>query len=116
MRRFPGVVLELRTARAWGVPLGTIRRGKRKWAVEDRLLALALQAYEDGLCGQCGQPRDRAWNEDSEGWYTAHRATCHACRARELDADHRPVRPSEHQWITDDSPEGWTPDPRMAPR
>ena len=107
--------MELRTARAWGVPLSTIRRGKRKWAVEDRLLALALTAFEDGLCPHCGQPRDRAWNEDMEGWYTAHRARCMSCQARELDAESLPLRKAEYQWVTDDSPAGMVPDPRMAP-
>lgn len=109
------MVLELRTARAWGVPFSTLRFGKssRKWRPKDRLLALALTAYEDGLCPHCGQPRDRAWNEDMEGYYTAHRATCQGCQARHLETDAHKVGPSEVVWVSDDAPEGFVPDPRM---
>lgn len=45
-------------------------------------LALALQQYEDGLCGGCGQPLVESTDPDNEGRYVAslpHR--CHACTA-----------------------------------
>ena len=78
------------------------------------MLALALTMYEDGLSPHCGQPRDRAWNEDMEGWYIAHRARCLACHAKELEVDQHPLGKSEYLWVHDDSPPGYVPDPRMA--
>lgn len=115
MPRFPEIVRELRTARAWGVPHGTLRFGRKKWTPVDRVLALALTEYEDGLCSGCGHPRDRAWNEDMEGWYTAHRATCQSCQAASLEQDRNGARKAaETIYVTDDSPDGFAPDPRMA--
>lgn len=109
--------MELRTARANGVPHSTIRHGRnpRKWTQKDRVLAVALTMHEDGLCASCGHPRDRAWNDDMEGEYTAHRATCQACRAVYLDIDSRgPLGNADTSYVTDDSPDGYEPDPRMA--
>lgn len=118
LRRFPGVVVELRTARANGVPHGTIRFGRKpsKWTVKDRALAIALTIHEDGLCPSCGQPVERSWNEDMEGEYVAHRRVCHACKAIHLDHDsHGPLGPGERSYVTDDTPDGYEPDPRMMP-
>ena len=117
LRRYPGIILELRTARANGVPHSTIRRGRnpRKWTQTDRTLALALTVHEDGL-HSCGHPRDRAWNEDMEGWYTPHRVVCQACRAAALDMDARgKLQAGESTFVTDDTPAGFEPDPRMMP-
>lgn len=117
MRRFPGVTLELRTARANGVPHSTLRRGRKPrkgWTAKDRLLALALTAHEDGLCRSCGQPRDRSWNGDMEGYYKAHRATCQGCQAAHLNVDeHGALRPSQVVYVTDEAPDGYVPDPRQ---
>lgn len=49
-----------------------------------------------------------------EGWYTAHRARCMACHAKELDDDHRPLGKSEYAWVSDDSPPDLVPDERMS--
>lgn len=78
-------------------------------------MALALTAYEDGLCPGCGQPRDRAWNGDMEGHYAAHEATCVSCQAKERSQDGKKPSPSRFTWLTDDAPAGFTPDPRQAP-
>jgi Mlc titration factor MtfA (ptsG expression regulator) len=76
-----------------------------------------LTVYEDGLCSGCGQPRERAWNEDMEGWYEAHRVLCQACQAVRLDMDaHGASSPAESVFVTDASPAGFDPDPRMAPK
>lgn len=109
-------MVELRTARANGVPHSTIRFGRnpRKWTQKDSALAIALTMYEDGLCPKCGHPRDRAWNEDMDGWYTAHRAQCVACRTVKVETADRPLLPDETVYVTDDSPPGLVPDPRMA--
>jgi len=119
LRRFPGVVLELRTARANGIPHSTLRRGTspRKWSAIDRVLALALTTHEDGLCAGCGQPRDRSWNEDMEGHFTVHSRTCQACSAVALHIDsHGAPKGAESLSVSDDSPAGFEPDPRMAAR
>jgi len=76
---------------------------------------MALTAYEDGLCPGCGQPRDRAWNEDMEGHYETHRTMCHACQAKHLyDDAHGAPGAAEHQYVRDIAPVGYSPDPRMA--
>ncbi len=85
------------------------------WTQTDRILALALTTHEDGL-HSCGHPRDRAWNEDMEGWYTPRRYVCQACRASALDLEARgKLGPGESVFVTDDSPDGFEPDPRMMP-
>jgi hypothetical protein len=49
-----------------------------------------------------------------EGYYTVHRATCQGCQARHLDAESHKVGPAESVWVTDESPAGFVPDPRMG--
>lgn len=109
-------MVELRTARANGVPHSTIRFGRnpRKWSQIDRTLAIALTIYEDGLCPKCGHPRDRAWNEDMDGYYKAHRASCVACRASHYETAATPLRPDQVVYVTDEADPGYVPDPRMA--
>ena len=110
--------MELRTARANSVPHGTIRFGRKpsKWTPRDRALAMALTVHEDSLCPHCGQPRDRSWNEDMDGYYTAHRARCMGCQAVHLEQDSNPRKPAETIYVTDDAPDGYVPDSRMMPR
>lgn len=110
--------MELRTARANGIPHGALRFGRspKRWTERDRTLAIALTMYEDGLCGKCGQPRDRAWNGDMEGWYVAHRATCQACRAMALDLDRTQLADGEQVYVMDETPPDFEPDPRQAHR
>lgn len=48
----------------------------------DRLLALALQEYEDGLCEGCGQTLRESMDGDLMGeWTTAEPHRCGACTA-----------------------------------
>lgn len=56
------------------------------WTPEDKLLALALQTYEDSLCSGCGHPRDEAYDDRAEGEYEAVEHVCQACAARERHA------------------------------
>jgi len=52
-----------------------------------------------------------------EGWYTPHRVVCQACAAAALDMDARgKLQPGESVFVTDDTPAGYEPDPRMMPR
>ena len=56
------------------------------WTDEDRVLTMALTLYEDGLCGECGQPRHLAHNPDADGWYASHVVVCAACQATQSAA------------------------------
>jgi hypothetical protein len=48
----------------------------------DRLLALGLQEYEDGLCSGCGQPLSECMDPDLlEEWTTLAPHRCGACTA-----------------------------------
>lgn len=46
------------------------------------MLTLALTAHEDSLCPGCGQPKDVAYNPDSDGWYEAAEVVCAGCKAQ----------------------------------
>ena len=90
------------------------RRHPDRWTVTDSLLAMALTAHEDSLCS-CGQPRDRAWNDDmAGGFYAAHTATCVACQALEQLAETSKPQPGEYRWVGDVAPDGFMPDGRMT--
>jgi hypothetical protein len=53
-----------------------------RWTEVDRLLALALTIYEDGLCPGCGQPKRMAMDPDlAEEWTSAHPWRCGGCMA-----------------------------------
>lgn len=43
---------------------------------------LALQVYEDGLCG-CGHPTILAHGDENDGWFKAHKTQCQSCAAQE---------------------------------
>jgi carbonic anhydrase len=48
----------------------------------DRLLAMALQAYEDSLCSSCGQSLKYAMDQDLlHEWTTMHPVRCGGCTA-----------------------------------
>lgn len=54
-----------------------------EWLDSDRALALALTEYEQSLCPcGCGQPRELAWNPDSEGWWQVGHLRCYAGAAK----------------------------------
>jgi len=76
---------------------------KPRWTEKDKLLTLALRAYEDGLCTGCGQPRDKTFGFDAEGWYERHVVTCHGCAAREAERKDDP-QPGEKVYVTDSRP------------
>lgn len=58
-------------------------RASRRWDHVDRALALAYTLHLDGLCAHCGQPRDRAYNPDSDGYWSTFVHECLSCQARE---------------------------------
>jgi len=53
-----------------------------EYTVEDRALLLGLSLYESRRC-QCGEPRERAWHSEMDGWYVADEFVCLACSARQ---------------------------------
>jgi hypothetical protein len=100
-----------------GKPLNLIRLGEDRWRWEDRALAVALTMYEDGLCGRCGHPRDRAYNPDMDGHYSLVEHTCHACAVRDRDVAELAggeVEPGRMVAVVDDAwVSGFEPDPEM---
>ncbi|WP_123378619.1 hypothetical protein [Pseudokineococcus lusitanus] len=97
---------QLRTARANGIPLSTLLHGGRpKWRRTDRALQVALTLYEDSLC-TCGHPRDRAWNDDSDGHWEVAEHICQACAARDRARTTEGKRPDgSHVGIYDADPD-----------
>ena len=77
------ILQELRTARAWGVPLSTIRGNGTPgvWKPQDRFAAIALLEHEASL-HVCGFPRDVAFDQKNSGYFEVKDGeTCHACAA-----------------------------------
>jgi hypothetical protein len=101
----PSLRAVLQTARSWGVAPSRLmgrepavtavpdRDGWRlvrepEWTDEDRDLALALDAYESGLCSGCRQPLSESTDPDNEGRYkTDLPIRCHACTALGIGAE-----------------------------
>jgi hypothetical protein len=53
------------------------------WDDDDRVLALALEDYERGICDGCGFPLEETTNPLNEGRYIGRQAIrCHACTAQ----------------------------------
>lgn len=85
------------------------------------LLSLALTAYEDSLCGGCGQPKDRAYNPDMDGWYEARAdIQCASCAAMDRHREEtKKPEPGTKSYVIDarpahDHPRPWVP-PSAAP-
>lgn len=100
------------------------------WTDDDRDLALALLAYEAGLCHGCGHPLAETTDPNAEETYQGDLVRCHRCTAAEQVAEQyrenpqpgslrysaRPRAPHQHD---DDPPEPTDPpqenpdDPRL---
>ena len=50
-----------------------------------------------------------------EGEYDAHRVVCQGCAELALEVDGNPRKAAEAIWVTDGTPDGYEPDPRMFP-
>ena len=87
----------MRTARDWKRPPSSWLGGDGSWTPRDDTLTLALTAYEDGLCKQCGHPLVLCRDESYEGWWEAETAFCYASQATE-------------QWRRS-KPKDWEPEP-----
>lgn len=84
---------QLETARAWGVPLSSIRRGSEgnDWSrPSDRVAAVALTVLER-TTHTCGQDAELAFDDElAEQWAVDDEIVCHACVALDKWADSRP--------------------------
>lgn len=56
---------------------------------------MALVAYEDALCPcGCGFPREKAWDDESDGWLVAREGTCYAKAAMDRwQSQHEQTKP-----------------------
>lgn len=58
------------------------------WTVEDRLLLMGFEAYEQLLCPGCKVPKALAWHSEmSGGWFKATKIVCHSCSASRAEGD-----------------------------
>lgn len=86
----------MRAARSVAQPVSVVRghrRPGRKWTPRDRLLLLALQAYEDDLCPGCGTPRTYSMDPDAAGRFRDATVTCHGCATSQRAQDAQPKPP-----------------------
>jgi len=77
----------VRTARTWRLP-PTVLQGLRKedgtFNYQDRILALAVQRFEDSLCPDCGLPASVAKGDHNVGRIEVNEGDmCHGCVAVE---------------------------------
>lgn len=57
------------------------------WTPDDRAAALALAAYEAGLCPGCHDPLEVTTKAENEGEYRATSLLCHRCVAMQQAAE-----------------------------
>lgn len=54
-----------------------------RWSEQDRLIVEAWFEYLDGLCPDCGQPRDIAWAMENEWAWVGEVVHCWVCATQE---------------------------------
>lgn len=55
------------------------RRDDGVWLDADRVMALALTAYEESLCSGCGMPAHLVRGDENVGRHTVEETICHGC-------------------------------------
>lgn len=61
-----------------------IRHGVGGWEKpQNRLLSVAVQVYRRSIHSPCGQPMEKAFSGDINGWLQVDWVRCQACAARE---------------------------------
>ena len=73
------------------------------WNDIDRIMALALTAYEDGLCGGCGGHFSQTHGDENVGrWEANADAICHQCEAIEaFRENNKDTYPGQKLTVTD---------------
>jgi hypothetical protein len=66
--------------------------GGGEWTVKDRLLALALTAYEDGLCS-CGYAAHICRHPENDGYFDVDTTVCYANAAIEIHRNAEGYKP-----------------------
>lgn len=69
-----------------------------KWTFKDRIVAMALTVYEDGICKGCGQPAAHSHGDDPHE-YEVGKVVCHGCK--ELADFQGKVGPGEKLYLED---------------
>ena len=90
---------------------------RSQWTEEDRALMMARHMHRRSLCSGCGQPREKAWHPDNDGWFeVTDTITCHACTAERRHGSDSPseVKPVEFPVVTYTRDETKKPLPSMA--
>lgn len=86
------------------------RLPSQRWTARDRTLAEALLEYEDSFCPGCGQPKSKAWNDKTDGWWEQESLHCFACEMIEnqrkiAEKSDKESEPGELTYMTLD--DGW---------
>lgn len=63
------------------------RKDDGTWSDRDRVLALALTLYEDGLCSGCGMHRSVTHGDHNVGRWETGDDICHGCEPVEAQRD-----------------------------
>lgn len=84
-RRWGHLASWARTARSWRLPITVLlgfREDTGRWVEQDRIMALALQQYEESF-HSCGVPASKAFGDENVGAVEWHETICHACEEKE---------------------------------
>ena len=79
----------------------------QRFSDKDRVAAIALTVYEGLFCPDCGEPKERAFNPEMDGWYKAQTIECQGCAARHQHAgEQKEPNPAEKVYLLDEWPDG----------
>lgn len=76
------------------------RRDDGTWTDRDRIMALALTAYEDGLCSGCGMHSSVTHGDHNMGRFETGEDICHVCEVIESARDGDKEKPYPGQKLT----------------
>lgn len=84
-KRWGHLVTWARAAQSWRVPITVLlgfREDTGRWVEQDRLMALALQEYEDSI-HSCGVPSSKGFGDSNLDTVQWKETICHACESRD---------------------------------
>lgn len=112
-KRWRHLITHTRTARSWRIPITVIlgyREDAGLWSDQDKIMAVALQQYEDSVHSVCGVPASVAFGDDNVGRVEWVDSQCHACAAHEEatknDNEKYPGKILSPTWDDDGDDEG----------